>query len=451
MKSSPAVSSSTAPLENYQRPCVLYVHIPYCLHKCPYCDFNTYAVTNIPEKEYTQALLAELDYYAALPAWSGATGQGRELYSIYFGGGTPSLFSPVSIGRIISAASQHFRLNSTAEITLEANPGAVTFELLSAYRAAGVNRLSFGSQSLSAKALSTLERIHTPQDVYNAVELARAAGFDNINLDLLYGLPDQSLLELHADLQAFKQLNPEHISAYGLTIEKGTPFYQRQKRGFLSLPPEAILEEMFNMVQTALNAAGFEHYEISNFGKPDLWARHNMAYWKGEDYLGLGAGAHSFTRFNDKPATCSGVRWANLALPKKYIEKALNSGAASAWQESLNPAGAIFESLFLGLRLAEGINLSAFEQQFNCRLPELYPKTLEKLSASGHLKLSNNQLSLTSAGLLLADSVIENFVELEYPCPEQSPAGYYSFSTLTTPTQEDGKNLNTPFLKAVNV
>lgn len=394
------------------KPFSLYLHIPFCFHKCPYCDFNAYAVSSIPEKEYISALLAELDYRASLPEW-----RARIVQTIYFGGGTPSLFQPSSIRKIISAICKTFPLDEDAEISLEANPGTITPESVAGYREAGVNRISLGAQSFDRMILKNLGRIHTPEQIEAAVEAAHGAGIHNLNIDLIYGSPGQTLEMLREDLSRALALKPTHVSAYGLTIEKGTPFYLSYKKGTLKLPREDAVVSMMEEVNEALPREGLHRYEVSNFAHIGKEARHNIAYWDGTDYLGLGAGAHSFNAVAGGEEKF-GLRWSNFALPNKYITEATSHGKAEGWTDALGFQEALFEYFFLGLRKTAGINLRAFEHRFGTTVAALYPALLQVLVEERLIKLEPDRLALTSRGLMLADSVIENFIQ-----PERSPIG----------------------------
>ncbi|MBX7142855.1 MAG: radical SAM family heme chaperone HemW [Oligoflexia bacterium] len=390
------------------RPISIYVHIPYCFHKCPYCDFNAYAVSAIPEKEYVSALLSELDYRASLKEW-----RARTVQSIYFGGGTPSLFQPTAIRKVVAAICQLFAVHDNVEISLESNPGTLTPDNILGYREAGVNRLSIGAQSFQRRVLAALGRMHSPDHIEAAVEAAKSAGLSNVNIDLIYGAPDETIKEWESDLQAALALEPVHISAYGLTVEKGTPFYLSYRKGQLKLPSEDHVIEMMNLVNSLLPAHGLQRYEISNFAVIGREARHNLAYWNGDDYLGIGAGAHSFNRIAAQKPDSFGTRWSNAALPAKYIEEAVAHGQAESWHDELSFESAVFEFFFLGLRKIAGISVKAFEQRFGVTVETLYPNLLEVLSSEGLIKRSNDNIALSERGLLLADSVIENFAHPE--------------------------------------
>ena len=394
------------------KPFSIYLHIPYCLHKCPYCDFNTYAVSSIPEREYVAALLAELDYRVAQAAW-----RGRTVRSIYFGGGTPSLFSAHSIARIVSQICRLLPVDDRIEISIEANPGTVEAEELHALRCGGINRLSLGAQSFNRDILKTLGRMHSPEQVEGAISAARAAGIDNVSLDLIFAAPKQELALWLADLSQAIALKPQHISIYGLTIEKGTPFYQSFKRGLLRLPDEEVVAQMMERAMELLTARGFKHYEISNFALPGFEARHNLAYWEGQDYLGLGAGAHSYLECAPPLGDVYGMRWSNYALPEKYMKESAANGQAEAWRDSLNQSGAMFEYFFLGLRKLEGVSLKEFERRFGLTVDQVYGPVAGMLKEQGLLDVVEDRLALTQQGVMLCDNVVEFFAD---PSPKVS-------------------------------
>ena len=388
------------------KPFGLYIHIPYCLQRCPYCDFNTYATAALPEKEYIAALLCELDYRASEATWSG-----REIGSIYFGGGTPSLLSSASIDRFLDFVSATFPLQPLTEITLEANPGTVSGDKLAALHEAGINRLSLGVQSFNTRMLGVLGRIHTPEQCESAICDGRSAGFKNLSLDLIYGIPGQTGSDWKADLKTAVSYAPEHISAYGLTIEKGTPFYEQCKKGAIKLPAESVIMKMMGVLNTTLTENGFRRYEISNYARPGREARHNLAYWSCRDYLGLGAGAHSFVSGGQIAADQFGCRWANFAEPEKYMRETTTHGHAVSWRENLNRKAAMFEFFFLGLRKVEGVNTDHFRERFAVGVEDVYPSVVDILKEQKYVATSGSQLFLTERGFMLADSVFEFFAE----------------------------------------
>lgn len=384
----------------------LYVHIPYCLHKCPYCDFNTFAVNSIPEQEYTRALLSEFDALSASDHW-----EGKKIRTVYFGGGTPSLFSNSSINTLLNAFFAH-NDSLPIEITIEANPGALTYEKLSQFFDAGISRLSLGAQSFSQQSLLNLGRIHKPEDIELSVNHARQCGYKNINLDLMYGIPHQTFDDLKSDLQCYLDLSPEHISAYGLSIEKGTPFYQRFKKGDLNLPEEDELIHMIALVNESLFKQLYYRYEISNYCKSGFEAVHNVAYWEGREYIGLGAGAHSLQKLQNSDASpIVAMRYANIADPKLYMEKAMSTGSAIAWQDELSTDDAIFETFFLGLRTDKGVQVRPFEERFGFVPQRTYGSLIAQLEQDDLIQASDECIKLTEKGFLLSDSVIAMFAE----------------------------------------
>ncbi len=372
----------------------LYAHIPYCQRRCPYCDFNAYAPGIWPEDRYTDALFAEIRQASTEAPWAG-----QEVGTIFFGGGTPSLFSPASIERVLTGIATCFPIAADAEVTLEANPGTVQLEALRGFRGAGVNRLSYGIQSLNDRHLVTLGRIHNAEAARAAVSLARDAGFDAINTDFMFGIPGQSLADWSADLRAALALDPGHISAYNLTYEEGTAFHAWRAAGRLIPAAEDDEVAMFRETQRALAEAGYQQYEISNYARTDRACRHNITYWRRQPYLGVGAGAHSFA---STPPW--GHRWSNARPPGLYMDLVARQGRAVVAEERPSRDEAIGELLFLGLRLREGIDLDAFVDGFGTTLERERPALLRFLD-DGLLERSASRLRLTGSGLLHADTV----------------------------------------------
>jgi len=372
----------------------LYVHIPYCQRKCPYCDFNSYGTAAWPEDRYTEALLREIRYAAGITAWAD-----QEIATIFFGGGTPSLFAPVSIARVLAGVGDWFPITCDAEITLEANPGTVARDALQCLRIAGVNRMSFGAQSFNDRHLATLGRAHGAEAAREAVELARQAGFGDINTDLIFGIPGQSVADWIADLDAATSLAPEHISAYNLTYEQGAPFHAWRADGQLRPVSEDDEAEMFTEAARVLRMAGYEHYEISNYALPGKECRHNLTYWRRQPYLGVGAGAHSFAA-----AAPYGCRWANARPPEQYMELVSNQGHAVVMNEKPNREQAIGEFLLLGLRLSDGVACDRFTALFGTP-PEQALPALGWLVEAGLVETVEARIRLTSKGVLQADSV----------------------------------------------
>lgn len=385
----------------------LYVHIPYCQTKCPYCDFNSHAALQWPETRYTDALCREIAHFGSAEPWR----DGR-LGTIFFGGGTPSLFEPASIKRIVDAALATWPRrdpSDTFEITAEANPGTVTEAKLAGFLDAGVNRMSFGVQSFADHHLRTLGRLHDSKAGIRALRNARSAGFENMSLDLMFALPQQLPAEWAADLQQACALEPEHISAYNLTYEEGTPFLQWRDAGRLQAQPEEHELEMFNEARTVLGAAGYAQYEISNYARPGRECGHNLNYWHSGPYLGVGAGAHSLSGGDDTPDGRWGQRWSNRKSPGLYMADIEERGRAVDWSESRDEIRARGEFVFLGLRCLEGFPASEFEHRFGCDLETAFPHA-SGLRGDGLLRLESGRWALTERGVLLGDSVFATFV-----------------------------------------
>ena len=382
----------------------LYVHIPYCLAKCPYCDFNSYAARVWPEDAYADALLAELAHATREGIFPRGTAT-----SIFFGGGTPSLFAPRTIARLLDGASRELSIAGDVEITLEANPGTVDEERLAGFVAAGVNRLSFGIQSFHPELLLALGRRHSVEDSFRALRAARDAGVKNLSLDLIYAVPGESLEACAADVARAIEIAPEHVSAYNLTYEKGTALFRELQEGRVDPAPEELEVAMFHLVRERLANAGYAQYEISNYAQPGREARHNQAYWRGTPYLGLGAGAHSFVpRDASADGTSYGTRWDTLRDPNRYMEAIRAAGVAVASREELTRAQAMGEACWLGLRERRGIDLEQFAARFATPLREAFPH-VDQLLADGLVEWHEQHLRLTTQGLLVADSVFASF------------------------------------------
>lgn len=382
----------------------LYIHVPFCAQKCPYCDFNTYATPKAPESEYVAALKKELHLYVGDARFSG-----RKLSTIFWGGGTPSLLSPTAIQEVHAEAIALFGIEHGAEITLEANPSSPSKERYEGYRNAGVNRISFGVQSFHPKRLALLGRDHSPEDAQAAVRLCVEAGISNVSVDIIFGVAEQTLVDLEFDLATACQLPLSHISTYALTIEPGTPFFQRQERGLLPMPTDDVVASMLDYIPSYLNSKGFSRYEISNYARGEQRSHHNEAYWLGKDYLGIGAGAHSYVATYQDGRRTGGSRWSTLALPTSYM-KAAGTPATVSWREELSQESLYFEFFYLGLRRMAGVSLKAFEKLFGVSASSLYGQTLSELANEGFIHVSGDVVTLTSAGIALADSVYERFI-----------------------------------------
>ena len=370
-------------------PLALYVHIPWCVRKCPYCDFNSHEQGGeLPERDYIRKLVGDLE--AMLPSvW------GRRLLSIFIGGGTPSLFSPEAIDELLAAVRARLPVDPAAEITLEANPGTVEAARFRGFREAGVNRLSIGVQSFNDALLAALGRIHSAAQARRAVEAALAS-FDNVNVDLMYGLPNQSPEGASGDIGHAIALGVPHISAYQLTIEPNTVFYRKRP----ALPEHDACADMQLAVEAALAGAGYEHYETSAFAKAGRRCRHNLNYWEFGDYLGIGAGAHGKVSFPDRI-----TRHERIKQPKDYLLR----GDTIAVQRTVDVAELPFEFMLNGLRLVEGFPAALFTERTGLPL-QLIARKLDEAQAQGLLERDCQRIRPTERGRLFLNDLLERFV-----------------------------------------
>ncbi len=383
----------------------VYVHIPWCLSRCPYCDFNTYAAREWPEDEYADALVRELAWFTERPPFDDVT-----LGTVFFGGGTPSLFAPKTIERILNELSRRFRTGPDLEVTLEANPGTVDRERFAGMRAAGVNRLSVGIQSFQPRLLEALGRRHSVDESRAALQAARDGGFDNLSFDLMYATPTQTLDELEADLREATEIAPEHLSAYALIFEPGTQLTRDVQAGKIERATEELEAQMFETVRARLADAGYAPYEISNHARPGREARHNQAYWRGGPYLGIGAGAHSFspTTAPMQADASDGVRWQNIRDPARYRAATETAGHAIDEHESLTRTQAMGEFCWLALRETRGLSSAEFEARFDASLADAFGH-VEELTTEGLLERRHDRLTLSPRGLLIADTIFASF------------------------------------------
>ncbi|MBI2171998.1 MAG: radical SAM family heme chaperone HemW [Chloroflexi bacterium] len=410
-------------------PIALYLHIPFCETKCPYCDFNTYAGIEPLIPQYVDALAEELRLWGQaladspkvkviLPPQKSSEGRRvpQQVGTIFFGGGTPSYLPPQHIQRLMDTARASFHLLPDAEATLESNPGDVTPERLAAWRQAGINRLSIGVQSLDDGLLSLLGRRHTSAEAVQAYRNARAAGFTNVNLDLMFGLPRQTLAQWRDTLAPILDLRPEHLSMYCLTLEEGTPLWAWVRSGAVPEPDPDLAADMYLLAQELAEAAGYDHYEISNWALPGYEARHNLAYWRSQPYLGVGPGAHSYL---------DGYRFAVAKSPRTYIQQVreCSSLPASLWtpqalkergllesSEAIDARTARGETMMMGLRLSEGVADAAFRGRFGVGLRETYASQILDLEEVGLLCWEGDCLKLTARGKLLGNEVFQRFL-----------------------------------------
>jgi oxygen-independent coproporphyrinogen-3 oxidase len=369
----------------------LYFHIPFCLRKCPYCDFYSRTdLTVLPS--FIDALQKEL----VLRAESDLA-----VDTVYFGGGTPSLCPPEAVGEILALARSCFDLREDAEITLEANPGTLEAGTLVRLRAAGVNRLNLGVQSFREQGLQFLGRIHNRYDALTAIDQARTAGFGKLGLDLIYGLPGQTAADWRGDLEEALAVHPEHLSCYMLTFAPGTPMTDAVQAGRLQLPEEGGVAAMFESTSALLTAAGYAHYEISNYARtPDLRSRHNLKYWRFSPYLGFGPGAHSYR---------DGVRSWNRADLDLYRQRLAEDRRPAGGREVLTVEQQVLEALLLGLRLKEGFSIAAFEARFGIAVQATFGRLLHQLAREGCLADLPGRCALTVKGMRFHDSIAARF------------------------------------------
>lgn len=382
----------------------LYLHIPFCARRCTYCDFNTYTSIGDLQPAYAQALAQEVAQVGSL-----AGAEPVAVHSIFFGGGTPSLMTVNELSSILDAARRSFVILPKAEVTLEANPESVSEPYLAALRGLGINRLSYGVQSAQSAELQLLGREHDFATAVAALDMARAAGFDNVNLDLIYGLPGQSLASWEATLQAVLALRPEHLSLYCLTIEPGTPLQSDLRTGRIQPPDPDLAADQYQLAGERMAAAGYTHYEISNWSFGDRPSRHNLTYWRNEPYLGLGAGAHG---------SAGGYRYQLVRQPRAYIRRLADAlpgpfplSAAVAASHPVDTAEAMSDVMITQLRLLqEGLDLAAFEAQFGQSVDGAYGDTVPQLESWGLLRRDNGRLLLTEQGRFLSNQVFYRFV-----------------------------------------
>lgn len=372
----------------------IYVHIPFCQKKCKYCDFISFASCDEKIKQrYVEALLKEIKN----------TKINQKINTIYIGGGTPSTLSLEEIEKILKAIDEQFEMDKNAEITIEINPGTVDFEKLESYRKSGINRLSIGLQATQNRLLDMLGRIHQYQDFEKVFHDARAAGFDNVNVDLMLGLPTQTLEELMESLEKVIQLDPEHISIYSLILEEGTDLEKLVSNGKLEMPAEDLERKMYWKTKKILEKSGYEHYEISNFAKMDFRSKHNLSCWEQEEYVGFGLAAHSYV---DKK------RFSNIENLETYIKNVENNefDKNKILQEKQNFEVQAKEYMILGFRKLEGISISKFEQKFHVHPLFYFRFEISKLEGEGLIEVDLDKIKLTKKGLDFANLVFQEFV-----------------------------------------
>jgi oxygen-independent coproporphyrinogen-3 oxidase len=393
----------------------IYIHIPFCRSRCSYCDFATGAYEGQLAERYVSALTKEISTFKlphAERAHEATTGDlpPAELHAaiqdsvdtIYFGGGTPSLLTPAQVERILRAVRERFRVAPGAEVTLEMNPGTVTPETVAGFRASGINRASFGLQTFDDEQLRRLGRTHTAADARRTLSILREAGFDNVSFDLIAGLPGQTLREWAENMEAALALRPPHLSLYLLEVHSGTPLAAQLREGRWPQPDPDLAAEMYRLLVERTRAAGYEHYEISNFCLPGHEARHNLKYWTNAPYYGFGSSAHSYDGAR--------LRRSNERDAARYCELLETKGSAVVETNELSARDAAAEALFLGLRLMRGVDLEAHHAQFGTDVRREYAADLSRFREADLIEINGDLLRLTPSGVLLSNEVFAAFI-----------------------------------------
>jgi len=369
----------------------LYIHVPFCKRKCNYCDFTSYAGKEDLIQEYLESLRSESGYISSLY-------DKPKIRTVFIGGGTPTLLSEENIKYLFDTISADFEILPGAEVTVEANPGTVTRDKLKTLLSCGANRISLGAQVFNNKLLKKLGRIHMEHEIIDSYNMIKETGFKNVNLDLIFALPGENMKDWRETLEKAIELKPEHISTYNLQIEEGTVFFEEKLEGHLSLPNEDVELEMYTMAIELLRSNDYDQYEISNFAKAGFECEHNKTYWKMLDYIGLGAGAHSYI---------DGTRIENTSDLNKYLTKnfsEIKKEHKNSKKENMQ------EFLFLGLRLLDGFSLGDFTNRFGISFREIYRKETEELVSDGLLEINNKNVKLTQKGLYIANEVFKAFL-----------------------------------------
>ncbi len=388
-------------MQLYDKSLSLYLHIPFCRHRCSYCDFNTYTSLDGLKEEYGRALVREIEQVRGV--------ERRRVHTIFLGGGTPSLMSPDSLALILDAAGECFFLTEDAEVTMEANPGTVDLDYLTAVSQIGINRISFGVQSVIPNELALLEREHDFATVVQAMAWARQAGIDNLNMDLIYGLPGQTLQTWEESIRTLLELAPTHLSLYCLTIEPGTPMQRWLKNGRIQLPDPDLAADQYELACQILGEHGYDHYEISNWSLPGQPCHHNLTYWRNGEYLGLGAGAHGHA---------NGIRYHIVKQPRVYMRRLASDepttyplSTAVAESYPLSTQEAMSDTVMTQMRLLhEGLDMAAFATKFGQGIEDIYEETIAELVDWGLVRVANGRLLLTKKGWFLSNQVFYRFM-----------------------------------------
>ncbi len=380
------------------KPLSLYIHIPFCVSKCAYCDFVSYRIgeseLNEGIKAYIDALKAEISLYSELLSDS-------IVETIYFGGGTPSAIDSKHIRDIISSIKRHTRFSEEIEITVEVNPGTLDQVKMNDYLASGVNRISMGLQTANDHLLESIGRIHSTNDFLTSYHALIEAGFHNISLDLMFGLPGQKLQDIERAVKLVSSLGPKHVSAYGLKIEEGTPLYYAYEAGKVELPDEETERAMYHLIVSGLKEIGIEQYELSNFSVPGYESKHNLTYWKNRPYLGLGVSSHS--KINHE-------RFSNSSELVKYVETLKSGKLAIVEKDYIAPSEDLFETIILGLRLNEGIDMDEIGKRYAVDFRSLYSAVIEKCTRASLIEIDGSIIRLTELGRDLANQVFLDFM-----------------------------------------
>jgi len=375
-------------------PRAVYIHIPFCTNKCHYCDFNSVVLQGQPVMEYLQALEREMEHTVQMMP-------PQTVNSIFVGGGTPTVLTPEQMAYFLRSVRTYFPYQAeNVEFSMEANPGTIDEEKLAAMREGGVNRLSFGVQSFDNKLLHDIGRIHDTSDVYRSLEAARKAGFTNMSIDLMFGLPNQTLDQLDHTISAALELDLPHYSIYSLKVEENTLFYKLYQRDELPLPDEDTELEMYRLIMKRLAAAGYEQYEISNFARPGYESRHNITYWRNEPYYGIGAGAHGYA---------ARLRHMNIKGVQPYI-RACQTGLPRAEEHPVSEPEAMEDFMMVGLRMLRGVRNEDFRQQFQVSIEEAFGQTIARLIDQGLLERTEDGCKLSEQGLIYGNDVFGAFL-----------------------------------------
>lgn len=371
------------------KPTSAYVHIPFCTQICYYCDFSKVFIQNQPVDDYLRALVREFESYGI-----------KQLRTLYMGGGTPTAITAQQLDYVLTELTKHLDLSMLEEFTIEANPGDLDADKIAVLKNSAVNRVSLGVQTFNNKHLKKIGRSHNEAQIYESIDSLKAAGFDNISIDLIYALPGQTLDDVKENVAKALALDIPHLSLYSLILEHHTVFMNKMRRGKLNLPTEDTEAEMFDYILSELKKAGFDHYEIANFAKPGFESKHNLVYWDNDEYFGCGAGASGYL---------DGIRYRNRGPIQHYL-KAVAEGNARLSEEVLTKTEQMEEEFFLGLRKKTGVSISRFERKFETSFETIYGQVVRDLQMEGLVQLDGDRLRMTQKGLFLGDTVAERFI-----------------------------------------